>query len=217
MALPRRTLTGIIALALITVTMVLASASHVLGVGDTISEALPTVALIGAHVAVMYIGVRLAQKGFVNDVKIEYAGVTLLVLLYSSMGSVALSNLGVESPTEIVPAMLAVAILYFGTVIAYGYRSRQMFSTWRAKAMLTAMSTVLLAAAGTLISVIFIGAMITFFLIMLLEVLHVIGRTKQAGEPHHLRDGGRVYTVIVGFPVTLALSVVGLFVRGNRR
>lgn len=229
MALPQRTLTGVITLGLVALTTSLAVGVYSAGVAQSLIDAAPLPGLLAGHIVLMYIGVRLSVRGIVRGVTIpgigvklsrlvvEYLGIFILVALYAVMGGVALEVLGVMGQQAFI-AMILGSVLYFAVVIAYGYKSRQKFSTWEAKAMLTAVSTIMLAIAGSLISIIYIGAIITFFLIMLLEVLYVVGRTKQAGgRPDHLRDGGRLYTVIVGFPITLLRSASRLFLRGNRR
>lgn len=228
MALPRRTLTGVIALGLIALTTSLAVGVYTTGVAKAIVDVVPLLGLLAAHIIVMYVGVRIAVRGIVRgatlpvvEIKlsrlvVEYFGVFVLVGLYAITGGVILHTVGVTGQIAFV-GLVAGAVLYFGLVIGYGYRSRQKFSTWEAKAMLAAVSTILLTLAGALIEVIYIGAIVTFFLIMFLELLYVVGRTKQAGRPDHLRDGGRLYTTIVGFPVTLLRSATRLFLRGNRR
>lgn len=205
---PRRTLTGIIALGLVTISLGGAYALNKAGVGQIITSKIPSFGVAVAFIVGLYLGVRITQEGVVGNPQVEYIGVGVLVALYAVIGSAAIDILNI--PIGSVPILIAGLLFYYFVIVAYAYKSSQRFSTWRAKAILTGVSTIMLAVAGSLISAVMIAAFITFFVLMFLEVAHVIGRTKQSGEPDHLRDGGRVFMVIVGFPMTLLRAIVAL-------
>lgn len=202
-----RLLTGLTVIGLLGITSVSIGIFASYGVGSYLVEVFDTTQLAILYFVLIFLSAYVSEMGKILDIRYQYLGTFTMLLSYSLIVPAVLILTEIPYNSTVVLAGLAFYIVYVITVLIYGYKSNSVFSSWRVRAVFLGFSTIIMAAGGYFVEVVLILAVLSAALTMLLETLHVIGRTKRAAKPRHISDGARIYISLLGFPATISKAV----------
>lgn len=207
-----RLLTGLTVVGLLGITSVFVGVFANYGLGSYLNEVLSNTQLAILFLSLIFLSVYLSEMGHAIDIRYQYVGTFSMLISYSLIVSTGLYILDIPYNSTEVLFGLAYYMIYVVVVLIYGYKSKKTFSSWRVRAVFLGIATLIIGVGGYFVEGVLLLAVFAFFLTMLLETLHVIGRTKRSAKPRHISDGAKIYISLLGFPATISKAVYNVII-----